>query len=170
MADVRLVPVQSADVVTLDWLQSPVSGLIDETNELVTAVIVAICSDAQASPTDELPDPNSTDLRGWWGDFQAAEIWNGWPIGSKLWLMTRSSIVGAGARAGATTARIQAYLSQCLQPFVSAGICSRFAVTVNQVNAQRIEATVTLYRGPKNAIALQFQNLWATLFPGQSQV
>jgi len=170
LADVRLVPVQTIDIVSLDWLQSPVTGLLYETNELVTAGIVAICSDAQAAPSDQLPDPNSSDLRGWWGDLDAAEIWGGWPIGSKLWLLTRSSIVGSGARQGATTARIQAYISQCLQPFVTAKLCSRFSVTVTQVNSQRIDATVTIYRGPKGAIALQFQNLWQMLFPGQSQL
>jgi phage gp46-like protein len=162
VADIRLVPITSLDVITLDWLQTQ-SGLLDETNELITAVIVALCTDAQAAPTDVLPDPNSTDLRGWWGDYQADIIWGGWPIGSKLWLMTRSKIVDQNAREGATVARLQAYINQAMQPFVTAKLCSKFVTTVTQINAQRIDATVTIYRGPKTAIALQFQNIWQQL-------
>jgi phage gp46-like protein len=174
MADIRLVPTRTADVITLDWLQTPLN-LIDETNELATAVIIALCSDAQANEDDELPDPNSSDLRGWWGDDQAAEIWNGWPLGAKLWLLERSAIIGEGARIGATSARAQAYIAAAMQPFVEAKLCSRFTVDVQLVQQpgsqlQRLDASVVLYRGPKQAIALQFQDLWRQLFPGQSQL
>lgn len=83
--------------MTLDWLQTP-TGLIDETNELVTAFLVALGSDAAAAASDVLPDPRSDDRRGWWGDLNAAAIWNGWPLGSKLWLLTRAKILDAAAR------------------------------------------------------------------------
>jgi phage gp46-like protein len=168
MPDIRLVPVETADIVSLDWLQSPITGLLDETAELKSAVIVALCSDALASESDVLPDPNSTDRRGWWGDIDAAEIWNGWPLGSKLWLLTRAKILGSGSREAPTTLRVQNYISQAMQPFVTAQIISKFTVVVTQTGAQRLSSTVTLYRGPKTAIALQFQAVWDELLQGSS--
>jgi hypothetical protein len=50
-----------------------------------------------------------------------------------------------------------------MQPFVNAKLCSAFTVSVAQVSQSRIDATVTMYRGPKTAISLQFQALWDAL-------
>jgi phage gp46-like protein len=172
MPDIRLVQLTTPDVVSLDWLQAQ-TGQIDETNELITAVLVALGTDAQAETTDVLPDPRSNDLRGWWGDDQAPVIWNGWPIGSKLWLLTRAKILDAGAREGATTARVQAYINAAIQPFVDAKVCSSFTVKVwvsNDGRNDRIMARLVLYRGPKNAIALEFQPTWSELFPNTANV
>jgi phage gp46-like protein len=162
--DFRLVPV-SSPIIGMDWLQSPVTGLIDETAELISAVNIALLSDASADPSDKLPDPYSDDLRGWWGDLDAAEIWGGWPIGSKLWLLSRAKIVDSGAREGATVARVQAYISAAIQPFVANRMATRFSVTATQVGKQRIDARLIIYRGPKNAIQLQYQALWDELPP-----
>ena len=52
-------------------------------------------TDRLASRDDILPDPDSTDRAGWWGDMDAEELFNGWPIGTKLWLLKRAKIVGA---------------------------------------------------------------------------
>jgi phage gp46-like protein len=164
LPDIRLVPV-AGPIIGMDWLQQPITGLIDETAELISAVNVALMSDALAAPTDVLPDPNSTDRRGWWGDLEADIIWGGWPIGSKLWLLSRAKIVDSGAREGATIARVQAYISACIQPFVANKLASRFTVTARQINIQRIDARVIIYRGPKSAIELQYQALWDELPP-----
>jgi phage gp46-like protein len=164
LPDIRLVPV-AGPIIGMDWLQQPITGLIDETAELISAVNVALMTDALAGPTDVLPDPNSTDRRGWWGDLEADTIWGGWPIGSKLWLLSRAKIVDSGSREGATIARVQAYISACIQPFVNAKLASRFSVTATQVSKQRIDARVIIYRGPKSAIELQYQALWDELPP-----
>ncbi|MGH7224456.1 MAG: phage GP46 family protein [Gemmataceae bacterium] len=168
MPDIRLVPVTSP-IVTMDWLLSPLTGAIEEGADLAAAVNIALMSDALASPSDALPDPNNDDRRGWWGDEDAQLIWGGWPLGSKLWLLRRAKITDSGAREGAIVARVQAYITACLQPFVDNKICSRFAVTVNQASAQRIDAKVLLYRGPKTAIELEYQALWSQLGPGVKQ-
>jgi len=163
--DFRLVPIDTPDVVRLDCLQAR-GGLIDETAELATAVTIALCTDALADVNDILPDPNSTDRRGWWADLEADTIWGGWPIGSRLWLLTRAKILDAGAREGATVARLDQYIRAALQPFVDNRLCSRFSVSVRleglaAQQTQRIHADVVVYRGPKNAIELQYQALWA---------
>jgi phage gp46-like protein len=164
MPDIRIVSIASPDVVTMDWLQTP-TGLLDETQQLADAIIVALNSDALADTSDVLPDPRDDNRRGWWGDTDAATIWNGWPLGSKLWLLTREKIVDNNARAGATTTRAQMYIQQALQPFIDNKICSNVVVNVTQLDSERIQASITIYRGPKTAIQLQYQQVWQELFP-----
>jgi phage gp46-like protein len=168
MPDIRIVQTGLTEAVTLDWLLTtnallPSQNSLDETQALVTAVTIAFCTDRLAESSDALPIPGSTDRKGWWGDDDAADIWNGWPIGSRLWLMARDKITDSNYSGGATTAKATTFANECLQPFVDAQIISDFDVKVAQINAQRIDMTVTLYRGPLPDISLQFQSLWNEL-------
>ena len=161
MPDIRLV--QSTLFpnydVTVDWLLLS-NGTLDDTQALATAVIVALGTDALAAPSDILPIPGSTDRRGWWGDLDAEELWGGWPIGSKLWLLTRSKITGSKARQGSTIAAVENYITAAIQPFITNGIASAMSVKAWQPRPQQINAMVRVYRGPKSAIELQFEILW----------
>lgn len=165
MPDIRLIPIATPDIVTFDWLRTP-TGLIDETEQLASAFMVALNTDALADVSEVLPDPRSKDRRGWWGDLDAESIWGGWPIGSKLWLLTRAKILDNSAREGATITRAQRYIKAALQPFITKGICSQITVEVSQVNDRRINARITAYRGPKTTIQLEYSPLWSELFPG----
>jgi len=160
--DVRLVqdvrfPQHSS--VHIDWLLRS-DGTLDDTKALATAIIVALGTNALAAETDVLPDPDSTDRQGWWGDLDAEEIWGGWPIGSKLWLLKRSKITNAGSFDGSTVARVKQYIRMAIQPFIDARICSRMDVEANRVRDQEIDALVWIYRGPRTAIELRFAILW----------
>jgi phage gp46-like protein len=165
MPDIRLIDIMTPDVVTFDWLKLP-TGLVDETQQLADAIMVALNTDARADESEVLPDPRDDDRRGWWGDVDAKKLWNGWEIGSKLWLLRRAKIVDNGAREGATLTRVEAYIRNALQPFIDQSICSRISVVARQDNQERILATIIVYRGPKAAIQLQYQPLWQELFPG----
>jgi phage gp46-like protein len=162
MPDIRLVqrgefPQQTE--VSVDWLLLD-DGTLDETQALATAVIVALGTDRLAATTDILPDPDSTDRRGWWGDLDSDIIWNGWPIGCRLWLLSREKITGSDAFQGSTLVRIKFYIQEALQPFIDRRIASSMFIDVERADRQRINALVRLYRGPKTAIELQFQILW----------
>jgi phage gp46-like protein len=161
MPDIKLVDVVTPGFISLSWLLKP-NGLPDETQALADAVLVAFNTDGQADVGEVLPDPRSDDRRGWWGDLDAFRIWNGWPIGSKLWLLRRTKIVGPGAGEGATVVRCEHYIRQCLQPFIDNRIASAVDVNVYQegVSNQQISALVTIYRGPLTAIQLEFKPLW----------
>jgi phage gp46-like protein len=165
MPDIRLITIEGPDIWTFDWLQTP-SGLIDETQQLAAAVTLALNTDATADPNDILPDPRSTDRRGWWGDLDAETIWNGWPIGSKLWLLIRAKIVGVEAAEGSTTFRVHNYIVNALQPFIDNRVFSQIKVTVTQPTLQRIDARIIIYRGPNNVIQLNYAPLWTEIFPG----
>ncbi len=167
MPDIRLVQsiafgdtqVSSLDAVSIDWLTSPIAG-IDETQALATAIMVALNTDRRALPDDVLPNPGDTDRRGWWADTDAATIWKGWPIGCRLWLMSRDKITDAGAKQGATIERAKRYIREALDPFVSAKIASSYTTDLRRDGRDRITGTITIFRGPKPSIALQYQSLW----------
>ena len=160
MPDIRLV--QYTDFPTsfaIDWV--PLSdGTLDHTQALATAVIVALGTNRLALSSDILPDPDSTDRQGWWGDLDAEEIWNGWPIGCRLWLLKRSKIVGTEAHGGATVTLVEQYIREALQPFIDLKIVSQMDVRAARVGVERIDARVRLYRGPELAVDLMYEVLW----------
>src|SRR5262245_56204756 len=107
MTDIKLRDTQlKLESTLMDWLQSP-DGTLSEEEELATAVRLAVGTDALAAPEDILPWEPDDDRsrRGWWGDLEAEEIWNGWPIGCKHWLLRRAKITDSGAKEGATVVR-----------------------------------------------------------------
>lgn len=139
------------------------NGTLDTSEELATAVIVALGTDRLALQSDILPDPDSTDRAGWWGDLDADVIWGGWPIGCRLWLLKRSKIVGPEARGGATVALVEQYIREAIQPFIDLRIATAMDVHAVRVGLQRIDALVRLYRGPEVAVDLRYQVLWDEL-------
>jgi phage gp46-like protein len=162
MPDIRLIQntlFPGQGVVQIDW-NLLANGTLDDTQALATAVVVALGTDRLADPGDVLPDPDDTNRRGWWGDADAEEIWDGWPIGTRLWLMRREKIVGSGAQQGATIVRIENYIREAIQPFLDLRIGSRMDVVVTRVDVQRIDALVRIYRGPTLEIDLRYQILW----------
>lgn len=166
MVDVRLVQstLFPAYAVTVDARLRD-DGTLDDRQALATAVIIALGTDVLADPDDVLPD-FSGDRAGWWGDLDAEEIWGGWPIGSRLWLLKRDKIEGPGAQRGATVARVDRYIREALQPFLDRRIASRLEVNVARAAIDRIDAHVVLYRGPTIGVDLRYQILWADLALG----
>lgn len=163
MTDIRLVQqgeYPSQTEVSVDWSLLG-NGALDDSESLATAVIVALGTDRLAQRSDILPDPDSTDRRGWWGDLDTELIWDGWPIGTRLWLIRRDKITGAGAERGSTLTRIDSYIREAIQPFIDRRIASRMDVDVERVGRERITALIRLYRGPELAVELRYQVLWA---------
>lgn len=144
--------------LSLAWLVAPVDDSGD--GELADAVVVALGSDRLADAADELPDPNDDNRRGWWGDLDAALLFGGWPLGCRLWLLSREKITDAAARRGATIGRIESYIGESMQPFIDARIASRMQIEAVRVGLDRIDARVTLYRGPIAVVDLLYASLW----------
>jgi len=167
MPDIRLVqsavfPNHPAYAVSCDWMLLD-NGTLDETQALATAVIVALGTDARADIDDILPDPDSTDRAGWWGNLDAAEIWDGWDIGSKLWLLKRAKIAPPESMEGSTVQRVDQYIREAIQPFIDRKLGSRMEVYVARVGRDQINAVIRLYRGPTLEIELRYQILWSEI-------
>lgn len=160
MPDIRLV--QNTEFpkysVTVDW-SLRADGTLDDTQALATAIIVALGTDRLAMPGDNLP-LDDTDRRGWWGDYDAEEVWDGWPIGCRLWLLQREKITGPGARRGPTTVRVENYIREAIQPFLDRRIGTAMEVEATRIGKERIDARVKIYRGPDLEIDLRYQVLW----------
>jgi phage gp46-like protein len=150
--------------VTIDW-QLLSDGELDDSRVLATAVMVALGTNALASVDDRLPDPDSSDREGWWGDMDGDVIWNAWPIGCRLWLLRRSAIEPSSSQFGATQAWAMNYIRDAIQPFVDYKIASRFEVMSMRTSKQEIDAVVRIYRGPRIAIDLAYQMLWQGIAP-----
>jgi phage gp46-like protein len=135
-------------------------GLLDETHDLQTAVMVALGTDKLADIKEVLPDPDSTDRRGWWGDMDAEEIWGGWPVGTRAWLLLRAKISDAISLEGATLERARLYTQEALQPFIDHGVASAVTVSAARTELERIEVLATIYRGPLEEIELKYQPMW----------
>ena len=167
MPDVRLV--QDSDAfpayqIPIDWFLRG-DGTLDDTQALATAIIVALGTDRLADENDVLPDPDSTDRAGWWGDMDAEELFNGWPIGTRLWLLKRAKIVGPEDPEGATVVRVEQYIREAIQPFIELRVASSFDVEAYRAGTNRVDALVTIYRGPKDPVELRFQVLWQEIYP-----
>jgi phage gp46-like protein len=162
MTDIRVINVTNLAGIWADWLLLP-NNTLDETQELVNIVKVALLSFALADVDDILPDPDSTDRCGWWGDLDAETIWDGWPIGAKIWLLSRAKITPAEAKEGSTLARAEQYCRVALQPLIDKRICSQIDVEATRGSIERINVMVRVYRGPQLMVELRFQNLWDTI-------
>jgi len=132
--DIHIVNQASLAGTWDDWLLNDF-GALDETDVLANVVKVALMTDRRADIREILPDPDSSDRRGWWGDMDAEKIWDGWPIGCRNWLLT----------------------------LIDKSMCSAIDVAVTRVGLDRIDVAVTIYRGPRDEIELQFQDLWAQI-------
>jgi len=166
MPDIRLVQSPQAFPayqIPIDWWLLD-DGTLDDTQALASAVIVALGTDRLATPTDTLPDPDSNDRAGWWGDLDAEELFSGWPIGCKLWLLRRAKIVGPEDPEGATIVRIEQYISEAIQPFVDLKIATSFEVEAFRSDINRIDVNLVIYRGPKPPVDLRFQVLWQEIY------
>jgi phage gp46-like protein len=172
MADVRLksqlIGLQRDELgiglhaISMDFLLKD-DGLLDESEQLATAVRVALGTDRLARSDEILPDPDSLDRRGWWGDLDANEIWNGWDIGTRNWLLTRAKITPVNAEEGGTLQRARDYTLEALQPFIDKRIISHVEIEAKRVDVERIEVHCILYRGPRLEIDLRYQLLWDEL-------
>jgi phage gp46-like protein len=162
MTDIRVINVTNLEGIWADWLLKP-NNTLDESEELANLVKVALLTFGLARTDDILPDPDSTDRCGWWGDLDAETIWDGWPIGSKLWLLSRAKITPAEAREGSTLTRAEQYCRAALNPLVTKRICSGFDVNATRGSLERIDVGIKVYRGPLLQIELRFQNLWSEI-------
>lgn len=151
-----------AYAVQLDWLMTD-QNLIADGYDLQSAVIVALGTDALAPVSEELPDPDATDRRGWWGDMDADLIWEGWPVGCLLWLLSRAKLTGPLARQGSTLSRAEGWTRDAMRPFTQRRIASRIDVMPEQLGTDRIDVGVTIYRGPDQEIELRYSELWDEL-------
>lgn len=156
MADIRIV--WSPDLMAGDWLLAPPS--LDGSRELATAVAIALFTHRTAEDDDVLPDATaenpSPSRRGWWADYESEIVRGGWPIGSRLWLISREKQIED------TRQRAETYIRESIDPLIDIGLASSYTLTVDWFAFERLGAEIVLERGP-DRIAVRFEQLWQNL-------
>ncbi|KUR80752.1 phage GP46 family protein [Novosphingobium sp. FSW06-99] len=136
-----------------DWVFLPGNDATDPTNsltygnDLATAALISLFTDAQADPDDVIPD-GTTDRRGWWGG----------AIGSKIWLY-----VTRGKATPELPSQVQQAASDALQWFIDDGVATSIDVAAFYAAAGKLVLTVKIHRGNGSSLALQFADLWDSL-------
>lgn len=118
-------------------------GILSSDDDLFTAALISVFTDAQADDDDILP-AGETDRRGWWGG----------PIGSKLWLRRR-------ARADNNTLLLVKHdLEQATNWFIDDGVVASIDVTTEWIAPGQLGAQIAFHRKDGTRRALSFQQAW----------
>jgi phage gp46-like protein len=103
--------------------------------DLATAVLISIFTDRVANGDDTIPD-NTADRRGWWADL-GEDV----PIGSRLWLLSRSK------ETAAVLAAAHDYIVEALQWLLDDGVAAAVDVVTEWTRPGMLGAQVTVTRG-----------------------
>lgn len=112
-------------------------------DDLLTALLISLFSDAEAGPDDVIPD-GSGDPRGWWAG----------QIGSKLWLRLRSKA------APLVLAQVKNDIEQALAWLIEDEVVASVEVTTEWTRPGLLGALVLLRRTDGTRRALGFSRLW----------
>lgn len=139
------------DVINIrgDWQVS--GGALASGDDLTTAVLISLFTDRRANDDDTLPDA-SNDRRGWWGDLDQDV-----PIGSRLWLLSRSKLMPSVALAA------KGYITEALRWLIDDGVAAAVDVVTSIVMPNRLNAVVTITRATGTKQSLQFNWAWNAL-------
>jgi phage gp46-like protein len=142
----------------LDSLDAPINDSLFGTasdltvgNDLGTAVMISLFTDATAGADDVIPD-GSGDPRGWWGDEGEDR-----PIGSKLWLLTRSK------QTATVLALAKAYIEQALQWLIDDGVATSVGVATEWSRPGFLGGMVEISRSSGPRAAVRFDWAWKEL-------
>ena len=127
------------------------SGDLVVGNDLGTAILISLFTDAEAGDDDVIPD-GSGDPRGWWGD-----LGEDYKIGSKLWLLSRSK------QTSTVLALAKLYIEQALQWLIDDGIAASVAVTTEFSKPGFLGALVQIYRANGTDASVRFDWAWQEL-------
>ncbi len=129
---------------------------LESDNGLETAVIISLFSDRRAKKDDILPDSNSTDRRGWWGDLVSPAV-EGDQIGSRLWLLNREKTLES------VLIRAKEYIEEGLLWMLEDGVVAKIEVETERQGMpgnDRLVIGVKIQKIDGNEIALDFEAQW----------
>ena len=121
-------------------------GILAANDDLFTAALISIFSDAEAGPDDKLP-PGEEDPRGWWAG----------PIGSKLWLRARSRLDDV------TRALIKDDIEQALGWMIEDDVVVAIDVDLETQSRGQLNVRIGFRRTDGTRRALAFATLWEDL-------
>jgi len=135
-------------------------GALATGNDLETAVLISLFSDAVASPDYIGPD-GSTDPRGCWIDTYETAAAGGTVLGSLLWQLFR------GVKAGNTNLPLQAQnaCAVALQWLIADGIAASIQAAAGWVTPTALGIQVVITRPNGSAVQFRYRALWDAFAP-----
>lgn len=134
-------------------------GFLEMDQSLYTAVVISLFTDRRADKNDTLPDANSTDRRGWWGDL-VSEI-PGDRIGSRLWLLERSSATIEN------TILAKKYCEEALSWMIEDGVAAKIEVETERQGESPpnyiLAIGIKIYRRDGTVVPMRFDLFWENL-------
>jgi phage gp46-like protein len=123
---------------------------IERDQGMETAVLVSVFSDARAADSDPLPDQGD-EPRGWWGGDLV-----GLPLGSKLWLLSRSKLTSQ------TVEQARQYVADALNWMITDGMVDQVTVSAARSagDVNRVDFTVKILRTKGLQISFRFFYNW----------
>ena len=135
--DLSLVWNQDLQVCEIDF--STETNDLVMSKSLLTSVLVSLFTDARASNDETLPDLNSTDRRGWWGDSTNTQKELD-TVGSKLWLIEREKSTDI------VLVKSKQYIEQALKWMTDEGIAERIVVITEAQPVPRSGTVILAYQ------------------------
>jgi phage gp46-like protein len=146
------------DLALADPAETDNRGGLRARAQLETAVLICLMTDARVA-AEELRDGDVN--RGWPGDtFDLAEANGEAPIGSKLWLLERSTVDAVD-----TPRRAEEYALAALQTLIDQGAAAAATATA-EADPPRNRLTLSVMLADKAGtllVALKFRVLWTEL-------
>ena len=140
-----------------DWVQ--LGAALQSGDDLTTACLLSIFSDARADPDDVIPDApqdGAGDPRGWWGDAYADK-----PIGSKLWLRRRSKQTSAVLNA------VRNDIEIATQWLIDDGVVASIDVACAWLAPGFLGASIELFKQDgTRAAKIEFRSAWSSQSQG----
>jgi phage gp46-like protein len=150
-------PVIPTDIASV-WIQNLggadfriVRSELRSNQDLETSVIISLFSDRLANSDDLIPDPFSTNRRGWWADTYNTEL-----IGSRLWLLSRAK------SSPALLPIAQGYVQEALQWLIDDKVVSSMDIQVFFIHnaPSMLGIVITLFQKGQNKVAIEFEYVW----------
>ena len=122
---------------------------------LETAVIISLFTDRRAKTDDILPDSNSLDKRGWWGDL-VSDVEDD-QIGSRLWLLDREKTEKL------VLLRAKKYLEEALEWLIEDEVAVKVVAQAERQGSpgnDRLILGVEIYKIDGNKKSYSFETQW----------
>jgi phage gp46-like protein len=140
-----------SDLMTGDMVFADNDWEMDE--GLGSAVIISLFSDMRADIGDQLPDPESTDRRGFWGDILDPDV-VGDKLGSKLWLLERAIMIDKDFNL------VEQYVLESLEWMKEDDVAKDIQVTVERKDDGRVYFQADIYKSDDTVENLRFDLEW----------
>ncbi len=152
-ADIRII--WDSDLMEGDFSFDTVIQDLEFDEGLETAVIISLFTDRRAKIDDILPDSNSLDRRGWWGDL-VSDI-EGDQIGSRLWLLNREKTTES------VLTRTKEYAKEALDWLIEDGIAAKVEVSAERlgpVGRDVLALLVQIHKPDETEVSFKYEAQW----------